>query len=786
MPAIDTASRRAVALIVAGALLPLAACSSSSDDSSGSGASGAARDVRDTERAQVASGGTLKWAIDEVPSTLNAFQPSADAATDRIAGATLPSLFRLDEKARPEPDPAFVESAEITEREPKQKVVYKLNPKARWSDGRAIGAEDFAAQAKALNGRNSSYWSARNTGYERIQKVSRGKEAHTVEVTFAKPYADWQSLFTPLYPKSVTGSPKAFNEGVRTALPVSAGPFRVKTVSADSGGVTLERNPKWWGDRAKLDRIELKAVPREKRQAALLAGELDLAEVNSSTAQRVSGANSSGKNGDGKNAEGKNGDTSPGGPAHAAPASAALAGVTGVAGGRAAASLGAWAEQRMTPQARAEAEETARVQREKRRQYLAEQQKLEGFSVRKALGPAYTQLALNGAEGPLSDERVRRAVARALDRNSLAKEALSGTGLPHEPLGSHLRMRDQDGYADNSAAIGGEDIESAQSLLADAGWTGGPAEPGKPNPGPAKAGEEKSGKGAKGEDSTASGAASATGAQAGPQRPPYRMEAEKSAVRLSAAQIDRVTDKPLSLAASASSQHAGLLTQAARARLAAAEESGSESEIKAATSALKQAGGVRSTADELRLLAGGEAEAVRMKEGKPLALRFVLPSGPGSDQVRQTGEKIASMLNGIGIRTQIKQVPAESFFKDHVAAGDYDLALFSWPATAYPATDARPIFAKPRAAGDGSLLVEQNYTRVGTNQIDQLFDEAASELDEGARKDLLKKADARIWAAAGSVPLYQRPQLVATKDSVVNAGAFGFQTPRYQDIGYQK
>ncbi|MGX9228573.1 hypothetical protein ACWV95_24755 [Streptomyces albus] len=66
------------------------------------------------------------------------------------------------------------------------------------------------------------------------------------------------------------------------------------------------------------------------------------------------------------------------------------------------------------------------------------------------------------------------------------------------------------------------------------------------------------------------------------------------------------------------------------------------------------------------------------------------------------------MLNDVGIRTQIKEVPGDSYFKDHIAAGDFDLALYSWPGTAFPATEARPIFAKPQPAADGSLLVEQN------------------------------------------------------------------------------
>ncbi|EDX21750.1 extracellular solute-binding dependent transport lipoprotein [Streptomyces sp. Mg1] len=174
------------------------------------------------------------------------------------------------------------------------------------------------------------------------------------------------------------------------------------------------------------------------------------------------------------------------------------------------------------------------------------------------------------------------------------------------------------------------------------------------------------------------------------------------------------------------------------------------------------------------------------KDGKALSLRFVLPSGPGSESLRAVGERIAQMLQKVGIQAELKKVADESFFKDHIASGQYDLALYSWPATAYPATDARPIFAKPEPAADGSLLVEQNYTRVGTDHIDQLFDQALGELDEGASRDLIRKADARIWAAAGSIPLYQRPELVAVKPSLVNAGAFGLGAPRFQDIGWKK
>ncbi len=61
-----------------------------------------------------------------------------------------------------------------------------------------------------------------------------------------------------------------------------------------------------------------------------------------------------------------------------------------------------------------------------------------------------------------------------------------------------------------------------------------------------------------------------------------------------------------------------------------------------------------------------------------------------------------------------------------------------------------------------------------------------AELDEEAARDLLKRTDARIWAAAGSIPLFQRPEVVAVRSNLANAGAFGFATPRYQDIGFKK
>ncbi|GGW32149.1 lipoprotein [Streptomyces lucensis JCM 4490] len=695
--------RSLLAGLTAGALaVPLLAGCGSDEDEAGKPLAG--QDIAQVARSQVADGGTLKWAVDAVPETLNTFQADADSATTRVAQAVLPSMFRLDATGRPVADPAYLESAKVIETEPRQVVLYKLNQQAVWSDGREIGAADFVAQWRALSGRNSAYWTARNAGYDRIEKIERGASDLQVRVTFSRPYADWKSLFSPLYPKQVTGTPDAFNDGARRKLQVTAGPFRVEKVDTAKKDVVLTRNPRWWGRPAKLNGIVLHAVPRGERAAALADGSVDLATIDAADARRIDlaakGAGSPFRGG----------------------------GKTSVK------TLRSWAL------AHGIASDGAKAGRKKLRKaisaYLEEQQALRGFDVRRSLEPAYTQLALNGSEGPLADERVRRAVARALDREELAKLVLTPLGLPAVPVGSHLALAGQAAYADNSGAVGGQDTKEAQALLGDAGWVPG---------GPVK--EQKK-----------------TEKAAGPEKEKSDEESDKSNGGKDGEYIVGEDDK-------------------GKHHESAGEERGEDGGKHLAQEG-RQGGAPGAYAPQGTAAPAAAPAAPLAKDGRPLALRFVLPAGPGSETLDTVAERISVMLERVGIRTTISRVPDESYFKDHIASGDYDLALYSWPASAFPATDARPIYAKPAPAADGSVNVEQNYTRVGTDQVDQLFDQALATLDEDEARSLIRKADARIWATAGSIPLYQRPQLVGARKDLVNAGAFGFQTPVYEDMGF--
>ncbi|WP_406006945.1 ABC transporter family substrate-binding protein [Streptomyces sp. NBC_00637] len=697
---------RSVAFLTAGALaVPLLSGCGSADEA---GKPLARQDIAPASRARVAEGGSLRWAVDAVPETFNTFQSDADGATTRVAQAVLPSMYRLDATGRPQRDSDYLESAKVVDTEPKQVVLYKLNQQAVWSDGREIGAADFAAQWRALAGKDSAYWTARNAGYERIEKVERGANDLEVRVTFKRTYADWRSLFSPLYPKDVMGTPDSFNDGARRKLKVTAGPFVLKKVDRKKKQVLLTRNARWWGRPAKLSEIVLTAVPRDERTSALAAGKIDLAEIDPAAAQRVDGA--------------AHGTAGP---------------LAGPGSGRTAAkALRSWALAHGSDDDAAEDEVEARTKlREAIAKWEEQQKALRGFEVRRSLEPAYTQLALNGADGPLADERVRRAVARALDRRALAKVVLKPLGLPAEPVGSHLALAGQDAYADNSGALGGQDTTEAQALLADAGWV-----PGGPVTKQEKTEKAAGSKGKKADSDDDSSDGDGTYVVGADDKGKTARRSDEGGRQL--AQDGKQFKQP----------HQG-----------------------GAPGAYAPKGTAAPAAAPAKALA---------KDGKALTLRFVLPSGPGSEPLAAVAARITKMLAKVGIGTDITKVSDESYFKDHVASGEYDLALYSWPGSAFPATDARPIYAKPVPAADGSLSVEQNYTRVGTDQVDQLFERAVSTLDEGEQRSLIRKADSRIWAAAGSIPLYQRPQLTAVRKNVVNAGSFGFETPVYQDMGF--
>ena len=96
---------------------------------------------------------------------------------------------------------------------------------------------------------------------------------------------------------------------------------------------------------------------------------------------------------------------------------------------------------------------------------------IEGVEVRVAGGPNFRHLTINGTSPVLTDVRVRRALAMAIDRTAIARALLGPLGIAPAPLNNHIYMANQQGYRDNSGDVGKFNPQEAARLLDEAGWT---------------------------------------------------------------------------------------------------------------------------------------------------------------------------------------------------------------------------------------------------------------------------------------------------------------------------
>jgi peptide/nickel transport system substrate-binding protein len=175
---------------------------------------------------------------------------------------------------------------------------------------------------------------------------------------------------------------------------------------------------------------------------------------------------------------------------------------------------------------------------------------------------------------------------------------------------------------------------------------------------------------------------------------------------------------------------------------------------------------------------------VRKKGGRTLEIICVIPAAVATS--RQESELIQNMLGQLGVRLTINTVPSQDFFEKYIRPGQYDFTVFSWLGTPYPIDSAKGMYSKPTMGPDGTLAIQQNYARVGSDEIDRLLAEATQELDRKRAIELANQIDALIWQLVHSLTLYQRPEMWVTKSGLANVGAVGFAEYIYEDIGWAK
>lgn len=224
-------------------------------------------------------GGTLTLPILYPPIQYNISHPDGnDADVSGMMGMTLPSLIYFDVNGKLQIDKNYVSAFEQTKTSP-QTLRIVLNPKAVWSNGKKITLADFVGMWKANNGKDEAYQVVSTVGYEDIKSVKAGANANEIIVTMAKPYPDWQALFSGLLPASLTKDAATFNDAWRTKPGLGSGPFIFESANADQTTVIWKKNPRWWGPKPVLDKVIYRAVPPSAQYAALANNEIQYMDL---------------------------------------------------------------------------------------------------------------------------------------------------------------------------------------------------------------------------------------------------------------------------------------------------------------------------------------------------------------------------------------------------------------------------------------------------------------------------------------------------------------------------
>ena len=208
-------------------------------------------------------------------SDIYAFDPGkdvTDAATVKILGLLFEGLYRLDAKGKVVS--ALAEKTQIIENEAKGE--YKMNitiKKTKWSDGRALTADDFVfawkrimectyqstAAALLYDVKNARAVKAGNASIDDLGVVAL--DTYLLEITFEQKI-DYENFkknlaslsLVPLREESVAGNARYWSR--RHATLVCNGPFVVKELDRTDNTMRIERNNYYYRDtdEDKLDR----------------------------------------------------------------------------------------------------------------------------------------------------------------------------------------------------------------------------------------------------------------------------------------------------------------------------------------------------------------------------------------------------------------------------------------------------------------------------------------------------------------------------------------------------
>jgi peptide/nickel transport system substrate-binding protein len=153
------------------------------------------------------------------------------------------------------------------------------------------------------------------------------------------------------------------------------------------------------------------------------------------------------------------------------------------------------------------------------------------------------------------------------------------------------------------------------------------------------------------------------------------------------------------------------------------------------------------------------ADGIYAKGGKKLSFNISTTAG---NKLRETQEQLVqAQAKKFGMEIKIKNADAEVLFGEWLPEHNYDIANFAWVGTPFAVSSNDPIFRTGSA---------QNYGQYSNPKFDQLMTQAIGELDEKKAAELANQADQILYEDMATLPLYQKPQLLAYRNTFTGIG----------------
>jgi len=142
-------------------------------------------------------------------------------------------------------------------------------------------------------------------------------------------------------------------------------------------------------------------------------------------------------------------------------------------------------------------------------------------------------------------------------------------------------------------------------------------------------------------------------------------------------------------------------------------------------------------------------------------LTFTIQSTSGNTIRAQTEELFQAQMKAIGIKINIQNYDANTFFGTNLPNGTYQIAEFAWVSTPFVSGNESIYCSYTNTNNCG-----QNWTHSANSQVDQLMASGSSAPSTSQETSDFNKADAILWQDMVTLPLYQKPQFWAWSNNL--------------------